>query len=195
MGNVGEVLDVIVPAGGGARRLGGVDKPAVEVAGVSLLNRVLSALDQLPVGTALGTVVVVGPPRPVVRPVRWYRERPPGGGPVAAIAAGLSAVTADRVLLLAADLPDVGGALAPLLRGLADADAAVLIADGRRNHLVASWWTQALRAALQRLGDPVGASMGRLEEGVRVTEVVDVGGWGTDCDSWADIEQARTRAH
>ncbi|KRV47381.1 hypothetical protein AQ490_07935 [Wenjunlia vitaminophila] len=96
--------DAIILAGGQARRLGGVDKPGLRVGGSSLLERVLGAC------AGAARLIVVGPPRPVAEPhtaasVRWTRENPPGGGPLPALAAGLELVTADLVLLLAADLP------------------------------------------------------------------------------------------
>lgn len=92
--------DVIVPAGGAARRLGGADKPGLTVGETTLLDRVLAAC------AGARTTVVVGPARPTARSgVRWTREQPPGGGPVAAVAAGLGLVDAGTVLLLAADLP------------------------------------------------------------------------------------------
>ncbi|WP_431983865.1 DUF6457 domain-containing protein [Streptomyces qinglanensis] len=78
----------LVLAGGGARRLGGADKPAVTVGGRPLLDRVLAAC-----GDAAATVVV-GPRRPTCRPVLWAREEPPGGGPLAALQAGLDALRA-----------------------------------------------------------------------------------------------------
>ncbi|MCZ9338082.1 NTP transferase domain-containing protein, partial [Streptomyces sp. TRM76130] len=86
-------------AGGAARRLGGADKPGVRVGGRALLDRVLSAC-----AGASATVVVAGP-RPTARPVVFAREDPPGGGPVAALAAGLAHTTADHVVVLSADLP------------------------------------------------------------------------------------------
>jgi molybdopterin-guanine dinucleotide biosynthesis protein A len=83
---------VIVLAGGAARRLGGADKPALTVAGRSLLDGVLDRAAGLdPAG-----IVVVGPHRPTSAAVRWAREQPPGGGPLAALAAGLAAVPAPR---------------------------------------------------------------------------------------------------
>ncbi len=100
--------DAVVPAGGAARRLGGADKPALTVGGQRLLDRVLAAC------AGARATVVVGPRRPTVRPVRWTREAPAGGGPLPALAAGLAALrTADAalgaapavVLVLAADLP------------------------------------------------------------------------------------------
>nr|WP_107437407.1 DUF6457 domain-containing protein [Streptomyces qinglanensis] len=66
----------------------GADKPAVTVGGRPLLDRVLTAC-----GDAAATVVV-GPRRPTCRPVLWAREEPPGGGPLAALQAGLDALRA-----------------------------------------------------------------------------------------------------
>src|ERR1043165_8927000 len=65
---VGEPFDAIVLAGGGARRLGGVDKPGLEFGGVSMLDRVLEACADA------ASIAVVGPPRAVRRPVVFTRE-------------------------------------------------------------------------------------------------------------------------
>ena len=89
-------FDAVVLAGGSARRLGGVDKPALQVGGASLLERVLAAVP------SAGRVVVVGPPRALPPEVVQVREQPPGGGPGAALDGhGLD-----------------GTSLRPLLRGL-----------------------------------------------------------------------------
>ncbi|MFE6711603.1 NTP transferase domain-containing protein [Streptomyces sp. NPDC057695] len=78
--------DAVVLAGGAARRLGGADKPGVRVGGRPLLDRVLAAC------RGAERTVVVGDPRPTVHPVRWTREDPPGGGPLAALDAGVRAL-------------------------------------------------------------------------------------------------------
>jgi len=91
-------VSALVLAGGASTRLG-EDKPAALVGGVPLLDRVLGALSND------ADVVVVGPARRTARPVRFVLEQPPGGGPVAAIAAGLAQLAAERCFLLAADLP------------------------------------------------------------------------------------------
>lgn len=91
-------MSALVLAGGASTRLG-EDKPAALVGGVPLLDRVLGALSNE------ADVVVVGPARRTARPVRFVLEQPPGGGPVAAIAAGLAQLAAERCFLLAADLP------------------------------------------------------------------------------------------
>ncbi|WP_430503309.1 molybdenum cofactor guanylyltransferase [Micromonospora trifolii] len=91
----------VVLAGGAARRMGGVDKPALPVGGRPMRDRVLAAVsDATP-------RVLVGAADAVPSGVRVVREDPPGGGPVAAAAAGLALLDADTTLvaLLAADLP------------------------------------------------------------------------------------------
>ncbi|MFI1964380.1 DUF6457 domain-containing protein [Streptomyces pathocidini] len=93
------VYDAVVLAGGAAKRLGGADKPGLRVGGRPLLDRVLAACAEA------SATVVVGSRRPTARPVRWAREEPPGGGPLAALDAGLRHVTAPVVLALSADLP------------------------------------------------------------------------------------------
>ncbi|SCL22440.1 Molybdopterin-guanine dinucleotide biosynthesis protein A [Micromonospora nigra] len=91
----------MVLAGGAARRMGGRDKPAVPVGGQPMRDRVLTAV------AAADTRVVVGPAGPTPAGVRSTREDPPGGGPVAALAAGLALLdpATTVVAVLAADLP------------------------------------------------------------------------------------------
>ncbi|WP_326619737.1 molybdenum cofactor guanylyltransferase [Streptomyces decoyicus] len=91
--------DTIVLAGGAARRLGGADKPSLSVGGRPLLDRVLAACPDAAI------TVVVGPRRPATRAVVHALEDPPGGGPLAALDAGLRHTTAPTVLVLSADLP------------------------------------------------------------------------------------------
>lgn len=179
-------------AGGTARRLGGLDKPALAVAGRTLLDRVL---DAVPTAT---DVVVVGPPRATGRAVRWAREEPPGGGPVAALAAGLATVTAPRVLLLAGDLPFLTpAAVSALLDGLVDGTDAVLAVDdaGRDQPLCAAWRTDGLRTALPAA--PAGAALRALLRHARVVRLALPAApagpppWW-DCDTPGDLEQARS---
>ncbi|MEU4337703.1 NTP transferase domain-containing protein [Micromonospora lupini] len=115
----------VVLAGGAARRMGGVDKPALPVGGRSMRDRVLAA-----VGDAAPRVLV-GPGDGVAEGVRVTREDPPGGGPVAATAAGLALLDPETTLvaLLAADLPLLTrAAIGDLLTHLAPADRPALAA-------------------------------------------------------------------
>ncbi|MEU1512533.1 NTP transferase domain-containing protein [Streptomyces sp. NPDC005811] len=181
-------------AGGGARRLGGADKPGVRVGGRALLDRVLAACADA------RTTVVVADPRPTARPVRWAREDPPGGGPVAALDAGLRRTTADDVLVLSADLPFLAaGTVRRLLAALraGTAEGALLTdADGRDQPLVAVYRTAALRRELAPLGAAPGGLTGlplrRLTAGLDLTRVPDPVA-SFDCDTWDDIATARAR--
>jgi molybdopterin-guanine dinucleotide biosynthesis protein A len=182
-------MDAIVLAGGDARRLGGADKPGQRIGERTLLEHVVAA-----VPTA-ASVVVVGPRRDVPRQVVWARENPPGGGPVAAVAAALPLTTADTVVLLAGDLPWIHGAIAPLLAELDAHECAVLVdAAGRRNPLASAWRRDALHRAVRAVGATAGAAAHALLDGVDVGEVADSGGWGEDCDTWDDLARARARA-
>lgn len=186
--------DAIVPAGGAARRLGGADKPGLTVGGSTLLDRVLAAC------AGAGTTVVVGPVRPTARAgVRWAREDPPGGGPVAAVAAGLGQVTGTTVLLLAADLPFLDERTAHRLVTALDSgpdapEAAVLVdASGRDQPLAAAYRTTALRAALAALGDPAGLPLRRLTGALRTVRLADTDDVAYDCDTWDELARARDR--
>ncbi|MEU3362712.1 NTP transferase domain-containing protein [Streptomyces pseudogriseolus] len=181
-------------AGGAARRLGGADKPAVRVGGRPLLDRVLAACADA------RTTVVVADPRPTARPVTWAREDPPGGGPVAALDAGLRHVTAEHVVLLSADLPfldgrTVGALLDALRRGAADG---VLLtdADGRDQPLVAAYRTPSLRRELAALsarhGGTAGLPLRRLTGALDLLRISDPVA-SFDCDTWDDIATARAR--
>ncbi|UGQ15235.1 molybdenum cofactor guanylyltransferase [Yinghuangia sp. ASG 101] len=184
--------DAVVLAGGAARRLGGRDKPALTVGGRTLLDRAVDACE------GARTVVVVGPERATRRTVAWAREDPPGGGPVAALAAGLPAVDAPAVVVLAADLPFVTREVAELLVAALDepdADGAVLVdGEGRDQPLLAAYRTTALRSALDAVGDPHGAALRRLVAPLALTRVTDPELAAFDCDTWARLREARARS-
>ncbi|QTD99748.1 NTP transferase domain-containing protein [Streptomyces cyanogenus] len=189
-----EPYDAVVLAGGAARRLGGADKPAVRVGGRTLLDRVLAACADA------RTTVVVAAPRPTARPVRWAREEPPGGGPVAALEAGLRLTAAAYTVVLSADLPFLEeSTLSRLLTVLRDtgADGVLLTdADGRDQPLVAAYRTAALRRELAALatahGGLTGLPLRRLTGALRLTRVPDPLA-SFDCDTWDDIADARAR--
>jgi molybdopterin-guanine dinucleotide biosynthesis protein A len=132
------VYDALVLAGGKSRRLGGAHKPGLVVGGRTMLDAVLGAT------SGAGVTVVVGPRQPTYRPVEFTSEDPPGGGPAAAVVAGLRLVTAPTVVVVAADLPylDPG-----TVARLAEAAPAMLVdTDGRDQWLCGAWPTDALRA-------------------------------------------------
>jgi len=158
----------IVLTGGGGRRLGGVDKAALVIAGVPLLDHLIDALP------ADVPVIVAGPERATNRAVTFRAEEPRGTGPVAGIAAASRAVATPYVMLLAVDIPWSAPVVAGLIAELvATADTDVVLpvdAHGRRQLLCSAWRTAALSSALDRLGDPRHRAVRDLLDGTRIHE-------------------------
>jgi molybdenum cofactor guanylyltransferase len=179
--------DAVVLAGGRARRLGGVDKAALVVAGRSLLELALTA------SAGARHRVVVGPRRDTGAPVPWVRESPAGSGPLAALGAGLAELPSgsDVVVVLAADLPAVDtnivGRLLATVIGSPEADVAVVVDDERRAQpLLAAYRRDRLERALGELGDLGDRSLRELLARLAVAEVVDLAA-AQDIDTPADL--------
>ncbi|MEW2382503.1 NTP transferase domain-containing protein [Micromonospora sp. NPDC047707] len=193
----------VVLAGGAARRMGGVDKPARPVGGRPMRDRVLAAVaDAAP-------RILVGPAAAVPDGVLVTREEPPGGGPVAATAAGLALLPGDAtvVALLAADLPLLTRtAIGDLLRHLDSGSDGVCFVDeaGRRQTLCGVWRVAVLRGSVDRLAARrapgrtstaglAGAPLRALLHGLTVQEVPWRGEgpppW-FDCDTDEDVRRA-----
>lgn len=182
-------VTAVVLAGGEGRRLAGADKPAVTVGGRTLLDRVLDACP------ADAEVVVVGPERPTRRPARWTREVPPGGGPLAGLAAGLAEVHTPLVLLLATDLPGVAPALPSLLAvaraALQDGRDGAWFTDatGRGQQLVSCLSAAAVRARMP--ADPWGKSVRHVLDGLDLVDVPAPPGTVDDVDTPEDLARVR----
>ncbi|PWH05453.1 molybdopterin-guanine dinucleotide biosynthesis protein MobA [Brachybacterium endophyticum] len=167
---------LIVLAGGGARRLGGVSKAEVLLGGRRLVDIVLDA------GADCVPRVVVAPAEvEVPKGVLHTLEDPPSGGPVAGIAAGLAALRRaidergasgaassgaheapgpDDVLILGCDMPGADLLVGPLLRAREHAREQVTAADGvvacgpdgRREMLALLAGREAIERALEEGG-------------------------------------------
>jgi molybdopterin-guanine dinucleotide biosynthesis protein A len=152
---------VVVLAGGASRRFGS-DKLEADLHGRTLLDATLASV---PAGLP---VVVVGPERPVRRSVRFVREEPPGGGPAAALVAGLSAALeegATTVSALPGDAPAAGRAIPVLLDALAVTDLVVAHgADGQVFPLQLACTADGARRVVEAAGETrgAGASVRRL---------------------------------
>ena len=194
----------VILAGGAARRLGGAAKPLLPVGGRPMLDRVLAAVADAAVTVVVGPVGLAVPPG-----VLRVSEEPPGGGPVAALAAGLAAAGRERdtdtVAVLAADLPFLTPKAIGNLRAVLDrstVDGAVFVDEtGRRQTLCGVWRTAALRRRLDDTRDATGAettghhgaALKNLIAGLRIQEIRDTGQpppW-YDCDSPDDLDRAR----
>ena len=181
--------DAVVLAGGRSRRMGGGDKTRLPVDGLSLLDRVLSAL---PADTG---VVVVGEERQTVRPVTWAREEPPQSGPAAAIGAGLRQVSRDVSLLLAGDLPFLTTDFLDRLVEATRPEAGAVPVDGEDvpQWLCSAWPTELLRTAAWSTGASMRAVLGALPFTRVVLEAGSVPPW-LDCDTPEDLRRARELA-
>lgn len=186
---------LVVLAGGGSRRMGR-PKAFLEVGGREMLDRVIEA----GLGACGEIVLVIGAgPGPFGEALRRYgweatgtgptaafrrrdvalrlvRDRTPGLGPVAGLAAGLAAARRPLCFAAACDLPFLEGSLAAGLLARLDAAgdregsparAVVPVADGRRQPL-ASAYTAGCAAAARiciETGDrSMDAFLARLDE-------------------------------
>ena len=202
----------IVLAGGAATRMGGRHKPSLPVAGVPILDRVLAAV---PDATHR---VVVGPPQPVPEDVLLTREDPPGGGPAAALAAGLALLGShsgpgshpgrevgrevgqpglpDYVAVLAGDQALLSGAAVRVLRrAVAGAPVGIggavfVDGDGREQWLCGVWRVGALRERLAEVGGPVGSGLagGSVRRVLGAVGVVPVRWTGAGLPPWFDCD-------
>lgn len=187
-------VDLLILAGGRGERLGGQDKAALQIGGRSLLDRVLEAAPALG-----GRVVVVGD-TPVPDGTARTLEDPPGGGPVAGIAAGLEELSpaSPWVAVVAVDQPGAARALTALRAALAQVRAEVdavshVDAEGHRQWLLALYRRPALEAALAALGGERHTSVRRLVADLR-WQTVDRGAEHVgDVDTWDDARRWEQR--
>jgi molybdopterin-guanine dinucleotide biosynthesis protein A len=189
VGEAEPAFDAVVVAGGGARRLDGVDKPLLEVGGRTLLDRVLAAC------TAAHSTFVVGPRRSTYRQVTWLQEEPALAGPAAALAVGVGAAAQPWIVALAADLPFLDRKLIhSLWTSARHRDGAILTDEnGRAQWLTACYRRDALLDRIARLGPDAlpGLALRRLVEGLDLASVPAPAESTLDCDTWDDVEQAR----
>lgn len=197
--------DALILAGGKGERLGGVDKATLVVGGRQLIDHVLSAV------AGARAAVQVGGPR--TDGVRWTVEEPAGGGPAAAVIAGLDELRRDAdhapwTVVLAVDTPGAASAVPGLLTARDDvqagrADGAHLVDEhGHAQHLIAVYRTESLQAAaLQARPSRAGArasagapptsasgvSMRTLVGGLTLVPVADRDDAAHDLDTWEDV--------
>ncbi|GLU45833.1 molybdenum cofactor guanylyltransferase [Nocardiopsis ansamitocini] len=178
-------FDAVILAGGAGRRLGGADKPGLDVGGRTLLQRVADAAHDA------RTLIVVGPQR-AAPAAHYVREHPPGAGPLAALRVGLAQVASPWFALLAADMPFFDESALTALRAAAassGAGAVLVDAEERLQWTAGVWRAEALRVAL---ADYSGRSLyGVLAplapEPVRLPEAA------ADCDTPQALAHARAR--
>lgn len=181
-------LDVIILAGGRGTRMEGRDKAAVTVNGERLIDLLL---DEVSMADGLMQVIVVTSRGLDVRPgVKTTAEDPPFGGPVAAVAAGATALRAEasaRTAVLAVDAPDSASLLPDLVDALDDsgADVAVIRSGAQLQPLCAVWDTSALHRALSGVDNTDRAAKSLLDDATTTT--VDGDGSERDYDTLDEL--------
>ena len=186
-------LGAIILTGGTAARMDGVDKAAIELDGVTLLERALAAT------MSAIEVVVVGEQVPTTRPVTWTIENPAGGGPAAGLLAGLDRFLRepDLVAVLAVDMPKVNAGTIARLTWVVEEDAsydgAVLVdPDGRTQPLCAVYRTASVRRVRpDSLEEEFGLPMKTLLAHLILAHVPAVGSEARDIDTWEDLTDLR----
>lgn len=181
-------LGGIVLTGGSSVRFQGADKASMEIAGATLLEHVLGALAEVP------DVVVVGDQVTTSRPVGFVREDPPGGGPAAALLAGLNGFPRlpRLVVVLAVDMPLITTATVRRLMLSVEEDGALLVDDGRRQqYLCAIYRSEALLAAAPTLEEQHGLPMRSLVSSLHLTQVQALPWEARDVDTWEDLAELR----
>ena len=187
-------FSAVILAGGRATRLGGADKPGLEIAGQTLLATVVTACQ----GAGADRIVVVGPEHRRL-PVCFVREEPAGAGPVAALRRGLAELAGpdagDQVAVLAADLPFLRAGQLRRLRAAADSHGGAVLADdeGYPQWLTGCWPRRRLTDAAGRYGGsslrglmtPLAPAYLRIEPAAGEPPP-----W-LDCDTPADLARAR----
>ncbi|GAA3627797.1 molybdenum cofactor guanylyltransferase [Lentzea roselyniae] len=166
----------IILTGGKGERLGGVDKAALSYRDATLLDHVLSVVDDA------SQIIVVGPEKDLPG-VIWTREDPPGGGPLAGLAAGLREVTAERVAVLAVDQP---GLTRNTIARLREAGGNAVLKDDRTQWLIGMWNTAELRGALPE--DPRDLPLRKTLQQLNPVEVSALPGEARDVDTPADLD-------
>lgn len=197
MSNATLQWDAIVLSGGEGRRLGGVSKAEVSVAGRPLLGHALDG------ATGARNTVVVGPVTALHPAAMTTREDPHGGGPVAGIAAGVRHLASGAhglaspwLLVLACDAPRAREVIPALTQEAAtaslDVDGVWMVdGDGREQPLVAMYRHESLVTAIASIGTTHGASVRRLTAALTMRAVVDASGATRDADTWDDVAHLR----
>lgn len=157
----------MILTGGTSTRFGS-DKSRAMLGENSLIEKLLTTLP------SEIEIVIVGPQlQETSRVVRYTQESPLGGGPVAAIEAGLQLVHTEFVAIVATDMPFASVILDTLTKNFPDAEDATipLDAQGVRQTLCALYRVDSLREAVTTLGSTQGQSMRKLTQLLSIKEL------------------------
>jgi len=179
------VPDGVVLAGGAGRRMGG-GKASVELDGEALVCRAVDILNQV-----CRRVVVAGRPEVALPPdlrAEVVYDQAGWAGPVAGIAVGLAALTADDVLVLACDLPMAGPAIQRLAEARAGCAIMCVSEDGPQPLCARLPRERGLEVARRLLAESVPAARALLRE-LAAEELTCPAEWLTNLNSPEDVQR------
>ena len=171
--------------------MGGVDKATLRLSGERLVDRVAAAAQR----AGAAGVTIVGPESAAADGCARVREDPPGGGPLAAVAAALPFVQHDWTMLLSCDLQQPVAVCETLLASLREGDDVdgIVLVDQRMRHqwLAGVYSTRMLRRGFEVLGDDhAGLPIKLLFAQARLREVPVADAIAADIDTPDDLAQA-----
>ena len=160
----------------------GRDKAFVQVGGRALATiaadalRGAGAVEVFAVGGDAAGLAALG--------LRVVADRRPDEGPLGGLLTALEAATAEVVVVLACDLPRVTDeAVAAVVGGVGQADAAVPVVAGRAQHLLAAWRRETCLASLATAYEMGERAIWRAAASLRVNEVtLRLHAWADDVD-------------
>lgn len=160
-------MSAMILTGGSSSRFGS-DKSQAMMGADSLIENLLKSLP------SEMEIVIVGPELlNASRQVKYTQEDPLGGGPVAAIEAGLKLIDSEFVVIIATDMPFASQVLDALIQNLPVTEDATIPLDsaGIRQPLCAIYRREALVEALKELGNAQGQSVRNLIHILSVKEL------------------------
>ena len=188
-----EDITGVVFCGGSGRRLGGVEKPLIEVAGRPLLGWVLERLDK-----QVATVVLSGATDPAYAQFgcEMVPDRAPGEGPLSGLASAVQAATTDWLLTCPGDSPYLARNLVELLAADAERTGVAVPHDGNRRQNLFLLMRRDRADSLVRFFEQGGRAAHRWLDanGIVSTDLAAIAGSFFNVNTPDDLEAWRRRA-
>lgn len=183
----------IVFCGGSGRRLGGVEKPLIEVAGRPLLAWVLERLEK-----QVATVVLSGADRSAYARFgcEMVPDRAPGEGPLSGLATAVEVATTEWIFTCPGDTPYLAENLVELLAPDAERAGVAVPHDGNRRQNLFLLLRRDCAESLVRFFEQGGRAAHRWldENGIGVTDLSAIAGSFFNVNTPDDLEAWRRRA-
>lgn len=190
--NVEDVTGIVF-CGGSGRRLGGVEKPLIEVAGRPLLAWVLE-----PLGKQVATVVLSGADGPAYARFgcEMVPDRAPGEGPLSGLATAVEVAMTDWIFTCPGDTPYLADNLVELLAPDAERAGVAVPHDGNRRQNLFLLMRRDRAASLVRFFEQGGRAAHRWldQNGIGVTDLSAIAGSFFNVNTPDDLEAWRRRA-